>query len=181
MHFQISSLSSRRHLFYLLLFIFRHTHSCQPDHKIATLLAQKGLSLDKLAELLGNNISRAARIYREHCRAGARFAQKHRKGTVLRVRSFDALLAVGGKCAFRIPRFAIRIGFGFGFGIVVVTLHFAFRILQFVLYWLWFCCRDVTLHFAFHVWLWSCCRGVSVTRTNKLVLVCWCLVFWFCC
>ena len=59
--------------------------SRQPDHKILKLLHQKDLTLDRLAELLGNNISRAARIYRNYCRTKQqrKFAQGRTKATVL--------------------------------------------------------------------------------------------------
>ena len=61
--------------------------SRQSDRKIIKLLRQKGLALDRLAELLGNNISRAAKVYREFCkqshRKGAGFADGRTKGTKL--------------------------------------------------------------------------------------------------
>jgi hypothetical protein len=61
--------------------------SQQPDRKILQLLQDRKLTLDRLAELLGNNISRAAKIYREYCQEKSKRTMRssRSKSTILRL------------------------------------------------------------------------------------------------
>jgi hypothetical protein len=59
--------------------------SAQPDKKLVKLVQQKGLTLDRLALLLGDNITRAARVYKQFCSENQRVGEGRTEHTVLTV------------------------------------------------------------------------------------------------